>query len=71
MEGNIIFDGVLASCYPSADHYLVHLVLSPMRLFPKIVEVIFGKDIKFPVFQNVVHELVGWVMPYEPTSWMK
>ena len=36
---------------------------SPMRLFPKIVEVIFGKDIKSPVFQNVVHELAGWVMP--------
>ena len=71
MEGNIVVDGVLASCYASVDHDLVHLGLSPMRLFPKIVELIFGNDIRSPGFQNVVIELAGWLMPYEQMSWMK
>ena len=33
LEGNIVVDGVLASCYASFDHDLVHLVTSPMRWY--------------------------------------
>ena len=31
MEGNIIVDGVLASCYASVDHDLGHIAMVPMR----------------------------------------
>ena len=71
MEGNIIVDGVLASCYPSADHNLAHFGMSPIRLFPTIVEWIFGKDVESPGFLNVVNELGGWMLPYELTTGMK
>ena len=43
-EGNIMVDGVLASCYASFDHELAHIVMAPMQWFPEIIEWIFGKD---------------------------
>ena len=30
MKGNIVVDGVLASCYASFDHDLAHFVMTPM-----------------------------------------
>ena len=44
MEGSIVVDSVLASCYPSAHHDLAHIALTPIRWFPKIFEWIFGDD---------------------------
>ena len=41
-EGNIIVDGILASCYASSHHDLAHIVITPLRWFPKITEWIFG-----------------------------
>ena len=43
MEGNIMIDGILASCYASADHDLAHLGMIPMHLFPEIIESVFGE----------------------------
>ena len=56
-------DGVLASCYPSVDHYLSHIGMTPIRWFPEIVEWIFGDD---NGWQNYVKhaEYVGLVVPY-------
>ena len=44
MEGNIVVDGVLASCYASVDHDMVHILLAPMRWFPGFVRNIIGND---------------------------
>ena len=44
MEGNIVVDGVLASCYASFDHNLAHLAMAPIRWFPDVVEWIFGDE---------------------------
>ena len=35
MEGNIIVDGVLASCYASFDHDLAHIAMAPMQWIPR------------------------------------
>ena len=43
MEGNIIIDGILASCYASFDHNLAHLGMTPMHWFPDIVDSTFGE----------------------------
>ena len=32
-EGNIVVDGVLASCYASFDHDLAHITMAPIQLF--------------------------------------
>ena len=47
MEGNIVVDGVLASCYASSDHDLAHLGMTPMHWFPQIIQSIFGDDHSF------------------------
>ena len=39
MGGNIVVDGVLASCYALSDHDLVHIVMTPMRWFPAMMNV--------------------------------
>ena len=36
-EGKIIVDGVLASCYPSINHYMSHFGLILIKWFPEIV----------------------------------
>ena len=42
-EGNIVVDGVLASCYALTDHDHAHIVLLPLRWFPDIMDLIFGE----------------------------
>ena len=43
-EGNIVVDGILASCYASFDHDLAHIAMTPMKLFPELMEWIFGDN---------------------------
>ena len=38
MEGSIVVDSILASCYGSYDHDLAHLAMAPMRMFPARVQ---------------------------------
>ena len=43
-QGNIVVDGVLASCYASFDHDLAHIAMTPMKKFPALIEWAFGED---------------------------
>ena len=56
-------DGVLASCYPSVDHDLSQIGMTPIHWFPEIIEWIFGDE---NLWQNYVKlaEDVGLVVPY-------
>ena len=58
MEGNIIVDGVLVSCYSSADHDLAHFTMAPMRWFPKIIQWIFGEESGFQGYVRI-NECIG------------
>ena len=62
-EGIIIVDGVLASCYPSYDHDLSHLAMSPMRWFPEVIELIFSNDNGFSVYVRTAEYLSEWMTP--------
>ena len=63
-EGNIIVDGILASCYPSSvDHNLAHLSMAPIRWFPDVMHMIFGDDDTFSVFIRINEELGLWMLP--------
>ena len=57
MEGNIVVDGVLASSYASYDHDAAHIAMTPFRLFPKVIEWIFGKDGGTPTYINIAKQL--------------
>ena len=61
-EGNIVVDGVLASCYPSIDHDLAHIGMAPMRWFPEIIQLIFGDDNGFSSFVRSADVLGMWMM---------
>ena len=52
-------DGVLASCYASADHDLGHIGLTPIRLFPGMVEMIFGNDERSPAYVSIIRSTKG------------
>ena len=57
MEGNIMVDEVLASCYASAHHDVAHLTMKPMQLLSEIMKWVFGDDIRFPVFVKTTREM--------------
>ena len=59
MEGNLLVDGILASCYASSDHGLAHMVMAPIRWFPNII----GDYNKSPSYINIAKELNRWVVP--------
>ena len=54
MEGNIVVDGILASCFASFFHNLAHLGMTPLRWFPDIVDSIFGEK---HVYVNIAKNL--------------
>ena len=59
MEGNLLVDGILASCYASSDHGLAHMGMAPVRWFPAII----GEDNISPSYINVAKEIYRWVIP--------
>ena len=56
MEGNILVDGVLASCYAFPDHDFAHITMTPMQCFPALLELIFGKTVGSPEFVNIAQD---------------
>ena len=65
MEGNIVVDGVLASCCPSVDHDLSHIGMTPMRWFPEMTSWIFGEDDGVQAITNIAENIGRWVLPTE------
>ena len=63
MEGHIIVDGVLASCYASFDHDLAHMAMTPIQWFPQVMEFIFGEDNGSSVFVKMTKEFGRWMLP--------
>ena len=64
-EGNIVVDGVLASCYASFDHDLAHFAMTPMKWFPGLIEWIIGEDNGMQTYVKMAKILGRYVMPDE------
>ena len=56
-------DGALASCYPSANHDLVHIEMVPIRYFPGHIEWIFGEENGYSAYSDIANDLGEWVFP--------
>ena len=66
MDGNIMVDGILASCYASfPNHDLAHIGMTPLRWFPVVTQWIFGKDNGSPLFTEIAGYVAGIIMPFE------
>ena len=68
MEGNIIVDGVLASCYCSFDNDLAHFVMTPIRWIPEAAGWIFGEDDGFSTYAKIGIQFGDWALPYGETE---
>ena len=64
MQGRIVVDGVLASCYPSGDHDLAHMAVMPIRWYPEVMEWLFGVEDGFAGFVKITEILGNWMLPY-------
>ena len=67
MEGNIVVDGVVASCYASSDHDVAHIAMTPIRWFPKIVNWIFGGNNESQGYVNFMKNLGNLVFIKNPS----
>ena len=65
MDGNIVVDGVLASCYAAfPDHDLAHIGMIPIRLFPEITVWIFGDYNSSSVIGEIFKHLGEFMLPF-------
>ena len=64
MEGSIIVNGILVSCYSSSDHDLAHFSMLPIQLFPQIMMWIFGKSNESPGYVDILDNLGNMILPY-------
>ena len=60
----MVIDGIMASCYASADHDLAHMVMMPVRLFPDTIKWIFGDENGFLFQIKIMEEVARWFLPY-------
>ena len=60
MDGNIVVDGVLASCYAHVHHDLGHMATTPIRKIPRIIDWIFSKENEPTIYIKVIRELGRW-----------
>ena len=64
MEGNIVVDGVLTSCYAIVNHDLAQIVLKPIQWYTNIMELAFGNENGVSGYVSVAQDLGKWVLPY-------
>ena len=63
MEGNIVVDRILASCYPSTHHDLAHFAMTPIRYFPQLIMSTFYEENGFSSFVKIMKDVGKWVFP--------
>ena len=68
MEGNIVVDGVLASCYATVNHDLAHIGMTPVQLLPDFVQWIFSEEDGFSAFAKTIQYLRRAILPYGQTQ---
>ena len=63
MGGNIVVDGILASCHSSTHHDLAHTGMAPIRWFPEIFKWIFGDENGCQAYVNILSDVNSWFTP--------
>ena len=59
MEGNILVDGVLASCYASFDHDVQHIVMKPLLWFPNMMDLLLGEEKSIHSYVTILQHVGG------------
>ena len=67
MEGNIVVDGVLASCYASIHHDIAHCGMIPIQWFSSLIIWIFGEEKEYSVYVKIDEDFGKLVLPFTKT----
>ena len=67
MEGNILVDGVLASCYAGFDHDAEHIAVTPLLWFPTIMDFFLGAEKSTHAYLKILQHMGAVTVP----SWQK
>ena len=62
-EGNILVDGVLASCYASFNHDIQQAVMKPLLWFPNIMDLLLGEGKSMHGYVTILQHLGGMMSP--------
>ena len=62
MQGSIVVDGVLASCYAFSDHDLAHIGTASIRWIPQIMEWIFGMEKGMLAYGAITEDVGRWIL---------
>ena len=65
MEGDIVVDGVLSSCYASVHHDVAHITMTPLRWFPEFTKGLMGEDGGFAVYAKMAELFEGLIPPFD------
>ena len=57
-------DEVLASCYPSSNHDLAHLGMTPLQWFPKAIQWIMGVEEGLSVYVKMAEDIGQRILPF-------
>ena len=57
MEGNIVVDGILASCYAADDHDMAHFAVTSIAWIPSLIEGIFNVHNESPGYVKLVDDV--------------
>ena len=63
MDGKIVVDGILASCYASFDHDVAHIGMIPIRWFPEILHWLFGEKNGPQGYVNFAKDIGRFLFP--------
>ena len=62
MEGNIVMDGVFASCYSDVDHDIAQVGMKPIQWYPDVVKLVFGDENGVSAYISVADAIGRWLL---------
>ena len=65
IDGKIMVNGVMASCYASFDHDLAHIAMTPMQWYPELLEWFFGVEDGSSAYVDIIKAVGRSVLPAE------
>ena len=68
-KGTLLLTGVLASCYATVDHDLVHVGVTPIRWFPGMMGLIFGENYGFSLYAKTAEDMAKWMSLLVNNEW--
>ena len=63
MNGNIVVEEVLASCYAVVDHGISQIAMKPIQWYPGVMDIIFGVENGVSAYIDVAKNIDTWFLP--------